>query len=124
MRATPIGEHEDAIDLTARLAEMGAELLVVALAKFDELKGVEQDHKLATLAPKLTREMGQIDPTSIAPEEIDRRVRALQPWPGVSFPPIEGRGPMKVLRGQVIDGRYQPELVQFPGKKPVRVFHE
>ena len=123
-QATPIAEHEDAVHLTARLAAMGAELLVHALAHFGELRAEVQDDTLATFAPKLTREIGQVDP-SMDPYEIDRRVRALQPWPGVTFPPIPGRGPMKVLHGEVRGGRYHPDLVQFPGKKPVRVFaHE
>ena len=121
-RATAIGEHENAVELTKRLADMGAELLVETLANFDQARGVAQDHKQATLAPKLIKEMGNIDAGSMDPYEIDRRVRALQPWPGVTFAAIEGRGPMKVLRGQVQGGRYHPEIVQFPGKKPIRVY--
>jgi methionyl-tRNA formyltransferase len=120
VRATPIGEREDAAELTARLAEMGAELLVETLENFDDLRVVGQDHTRTTLAPKLTREMGKIDP-AMDPHDIDRHVRALQPWPGVTLPSSEGRGPMKVLRGQVRGGQYHPEIVQFPGKKPQHV---
>jgi methionyl-tRNA formyltransferase len=122
VQATPIGDREDAVQLTARLARMGADLLAEALAHFDELRVVDQDHTQATFAPKLTREMGQVD-SSMDPYEIDRRVRALQPWPGVTLAAIQGRGPMKVLHGEVRGGRYHPDLVQFPGKKPVRVFN-
>lgn len=124
VRATPIGEHEDAVELTRRLSEMGAELLVETLATLEHARAVAQDHAHATFAPKLTREMGQVDASSMDPYEIDRRVRAFQPWPGVTFDAIEGRGPMKVLRGEVIGDRYHPELVQFPGKKPVRVHRQ
>lgn len=113
--ATPIGEREDAVELTSRLAEMGAELLVDALANFDELRVVGQDHTQATLAPKLTRGMGEIDP-SMDPNEIDRRVRALQPWPGASL--ATSRGRVKVLRGHVEGDRYVPDVVQLPGRKP------
>src|SRR5947207_1772471 len=56
VRATPIGADEDAEALTARLANMGAELLVQTLENFDELRVMGQDHKLATVAPKLTKE--------------------------------------------------------------------
>lgn len=111
MRATPIGEREDAVELTARLAEMGAQLLVEVLARFDELRAVAQDHGQATFAPKLTKDMGKID-ASMDAEEIDRRVRALQPWPGVTF------GAMKVLRGRVEGSDYVAETIQLPGKKP------
>jgi methionyl-tRNA formyltransferase len=113
-RATPIGEHEDAVELTGRLATMGAELLVETLANFDELQTVEQDHAQATLAPKLTKQMGHLD-SNMDPHLIDRHVRALQSWPGVTF------GSMKVLRGRVDGTRYVPEIVQFPGKKPERM---
>lgn len=121
MRATPIGEREDAVELTARLAEMGAQLLVDTLAGFDELRVVGQDHRQATFAPKLTKDMGRID-ASMDAEEIDRRVRALQPWPGVTF------DSMKVLRGRVEGDRYVAEMIQLPGKKPraaaVTIGHE
>jgi methionyl-tRNA formyltransferase len=115
VRATPIGEREDAVELTARLAEMGAELLVEALEHFDELRVVGQDHKEATLAPKLSREMGELDP-AMNPHDIDRRVRALQPWPGATLPTSKGR--VKVLRGHLEGDRYVPDVVQLPGKKP------
>ena len=114
MRATPIGEREDAVELTGRLAGMGAELLVTALENFDDLRVVGQEHSKATLAPKLTREMGKVD-ASMDPHDIDRRVRAFQPWPGVTL------GSMKVLRGHVDGTRYVPEIVQYPGKRPQRV---
>jgi methionyl-tRNA formyltransferase len=48
--------------------------------------------------------------------EIDRRVRALQPWPGVTLPTSRGR--VKVLSGHVDGERYVPDIVQVPGKKP------
>jgi methionyl-tRNA formyltransferase len=115
MRSTPIGDREDAVALTARLAEMGAELLVETMDRFDELRAVAQDHALATLAPKLSREEGLLE-WSMGAEEIDRRVRGLQPWPGATLPTARGR--VKVLRGHVQDGRYVPELVQLPGKRP------
>jgi methionyl-tRNA formyltransferase len=113
-RATPIGEHEDAAELTARLAAMGAELLVETLSNLDERRATDQDHEKASVAPKLTKEMGRLD-WSMDPQDIDRHVRALQPWPGVTL------GPMKVLRGHVDGTRYVPEIVQFPGKRPERM---
>jgi methionyl-tRNA formyltransferase len=115
LRATPIGEHEDAIELTARLADIGAELLVEALANFDDLRVVGQDHKEATVAQKLRKEEGELDPAMRA-EEMDRRVRAFQPWPGATLRSARGR--VKVLKGHIEGDRYVPDLVQLPGKKP------
>ncbi|MGH7763984.1 MAG: methionyl-tRNA formyltransferase [Candidatus Dormibacteraceae bacterium] len=114
-RATVIGPQEDAVALTARLAELGAELLVETLARLDELRPVDQDHGRATVALRLRREDGELD-WELPAIEIDRRVRALQPWPGVTLPTPRGR--VKVLSGHLDGERYVPDLVQLPGKRP------
>ena len=114
-RATAIGEREDATALTGRLAQMGAELLVETLARLDEISPAEQQHERATMAARLRREDGELDWDAGA-EEIDRRVRALQPWPGVTLPTARGR--VKVLSGHVEGDRYVPDVVQVPGRKP------
>ena len=115
VRATPIGEREDAAELTQRLAEMGADLLVETLAHFDELRVAGQDHVRATLAPKLRKDEGELD-WEMAADHIDRHVRALRPWPGATLPTSRGR--VKVIRGHVDGDRYVPDVVQLPGKKP------
>jgi methionyl-tRNA formyltransferase len=114
-RPTAIAAGEDAVALTSRLAQMGAQLLVDTLARIDEIKEVEQEHAQATVARRLSREDGEIGWDMAAPE-IDRRVRALQPWPGVTLPTERGR--VKVLSGHVEGDRYVPDLVQLPGKRP------
>jgi methionyl-tRNA formyltransferase len=115
MQATRIGAREDAVALSSRLAQMGADLLVETLARLDEVVDVEQEHEKATGAPRLSREEGELD-WSLGAMEIDRRVRAFQPWPGVTLPTKRGR--IKVLSGHVEDDRYVPDIVQLPGKKP------
>jgi methionyl-tRNA formyltransferase len=114
-RVTEIGARDDGVALTSRLAEMGALLLVETLERLDEIKPVEQDHATATTAPRLQREDGALEWSEDA-REIDRRVRALQPWPGVTLPTTKGR--VKVLSGHVEGDRYVLETVQLPGKKP------
>jgi methionyl-tRNA formyltransferase len=114
-RRTAVGDREDAAALTSRLAAMGAELLVETLERLDEIKAAEQEHARATMAPRLSREDGELE-WSIDAKEIDRRVRALQPWPGVTLP-IKG-GRVKVLSGHVEGDRYVPDVVQLPGKRP------
>lgn len=114
-RTAPIGAGEDAAVLTARLAEMGAELLVETLERLDSIAAVEQDHAEATVAPRLKREDGQLD-WDMDAREIDRRVRALQPWPGATLPTARGR--VKVLSGHIQGDRYVPDVVQLPGKRP------
>ena len=115
VRATPIGEREDAAELTGRLGDIGAELLVETLEHFDDLRVVGQDHSRATVASKLRKEEGELEWGMGAPE-IDRRVRGLQPWPGATLPTKRGR--VKVLSGHVEGDRYVPDVVQLPGKKP------
>ena len=114
-RSTAIGAHEDASFLTTRLAEMGAELLVQTLNRLDDIESVAQDHARATVAPRLRREDGELE-WGLGAEEIDRRVRALQPWPGATLPTSRGR--IKVLKGHIDGERYVPDIVQAPGKKP------
>jgi len=115
VRVTPIGEREDALDLTTRLAQMGAELLVETLDNFDRVRPVDQDHATATLARKLSKEEGELE-WGMEAEEIDRRARGLQPWPGATLPTPRGR--VKIVRGHIEGDRYVPDVVQLPGKKP------
>jgi methionyl-tRNA formyltransferase len=70
-------------ELSAHLAELGAQALVetLSLLEQDTLRPVPQDGSLATYAPKLTREVARIDWTKDAPS-IARRVRGLDPRPG------------------------------------------
>lgn len=115
IQPTRIGEREDAGELTSRLARLGAELLVEAIGDFEHLRVVGQDHSLATLAPRLRKSDGVLD-WEMGAQEIDRRVRALQPWPGATLPTSRGR--IKILKGHVEGDRYVPDVVQLPGKRP------
>jgi methionyl-tRNA formyltransferase len=115
MRATAIAAGEDAGALTARLAEIGAQLLVETIDQIHKVTPVEQEHARATTAPRLRKEDGELE-WGIGAQEIDRRVRALQPWPGVTLPTKKGR--VKVLSGHVEGDRYVPDVVQLPGKRP------
>ncbi|HWQ56400.1 MAG TPA: methionyl-tRNA formyltransferase [Bryobacteraceae bacterium] len=81
--ATEIGPEETAIELGARLAEMGADLLVRTLDSIAAGAVVpeKQDHSRATLAPILKKEDGRID-WRLPAGAIHNRVRGFQPWPG------------------------------------------
>ena len=56
--ATPIGPEETAGELAARLAPLGAAVLLRTLARLDALAPEPQDHAQATLAPRLKKEDG------------------------------------------------------------------
>ena len=81
---------EVAPSLEARLAEMGAELLDVSLRAWlaGSLVARPQPTDGATLTKRLRRGDGLIDPDRPA-AELERQIRAYQPWPG-SFLEIDG----------------------------------
>jgi methionyl-tRNA formyltransferase len=64
------------------LAAMGARLVLRALA--EDPPAVPQPDDGATYAPKLTKADGRLDWTADA-DALERRVRALNPWPGTFF---------------------------------------
>ena len=83
MHETPIGERETAGELSDRLAEMGAQLLIETLRALEAgtLTRTAQDHDAATYEPKMDKELGRIDWAKPA-QEIDWLVRGTTPWPG------------------------------------------
>ncbi len=78
---TGVGPRETAAELESRLAVMGAGLLLGTLGRLEDLIPVPQDHGLATLAPKIGKELGLIAWSEPA-WAIDRKVRALAERPG------------------------------------------
>jgi methionyl-tRNA formyltransferase len=79
---TPIGPLDTTETLTARVAELGATLLVETLPRWidGEVEATPQDASLVTHAPRLSKPDGVID-WSLPAIDIWRRVRAFQPWP-------------------------------------------
>ena len=96
---TPIGCAETADALTNRLFADGAALLTRTLEGWasGELEPTPQNDADATFTRRLTREDGRLDWSQSA-ESIERRVRALTPWPG-AFTTWRGRT-LKILRAQ------------------------
>ncbi|HEX4277966.1 MAG TPA: methionyl-tRNA formyltransferase [Bryobacteraceae bacterium] len=80
---TPIGAEETAPELSARLADAGADLLVRTLAELcaGAIEARPQDETHATYAPILTKEDGRIDWRNPA-AQIHDLIRGFQPWPG------------------------------------------
>ena len=79
----PLDGTETAPQLEERLAAVAAELLGRALGPWlrGEIEPKPQDDAAATFTRPLTRSDGRLDPNRPA-TELERRVRALQPWPG------------------------------------------
>jgi methionyl-tRNA formyltransferase len=82
-RATPILPDDTSETLSARLAGLGAELLLETLPGYldGKITARPQDDSQATYAPMLKKEDGDLDFNQTA-VQLARRVRAFYPWPG------------------------------------------
>jgi methionyl-tRNA formyltransferase len=97
---TPIAPDATTPSLTATLAELGAGLLSAVLRQLDrgEATATPQPAGGVTLAPRLSREDGAVRWEEATAADVDRRVRALQPWPGVTAS-LDGT-PVRILEGR------------------------
>lgn len=83
---TPIGKHETAAELAARLADLGAQTLLPVLAALRDggpLVATPQPSAGASYARKLCKEEARLDWTRDA-WALARQIRAFTPWPGTS----------------------------------------
>ena len=104
-RAVDIAPDDTTGSLTARLAALGADAIVDALARLDSLVPKPQDAALATYAAKVKKEEARIDWHEPA-EAIARRIRAFDPQPGTEAP-VAGEV-VKLWRARVVEGRGAP----------------
>lgn len=104
-KALPITDDDTAATLHDRLAELGARLLSRSLEGIlsGDLAAEPQDERLATYAPMIKKEDGQLD-WQKSGIELDRQIRAMTPWPG-AFTSWQGRH-LKIL--QAAPGRLKP----------------
>jgi methionyl-tRNA formyltransferase len=132
----PIGSETTAAALHHALADLGAGLMLRALAGLaaGTLRSTRQSEDGATYAEKIARDEGRLDWFRPA-AELQRAVRALNPRPGVWFERAGER--IKVLAAEVVDyrgmpgrvlddrltiacaeGALRPRLLQRPGRAP------
>jgi methionyl-tRNA formyltransferase len=138
-QSLPIGPKTTAGELTGRLAALGARLMLAALAGVASgaLIPRPQPPEGVTNATKLRREEARLD-WRLPAVQLERQVRAFDPWPGAFF---EGRGErIRVLAadaeleapgappGTVLDARLtvacgagalRPLRLQRPGRAPL-----
>lgn len=102
-RALPIGPADTAESLSPRLAALGGEALVEALAllEAEKLTPVTQDPSEVTLAPILSKEDGKVDWARPA-SAIASRLRGFTPWPG-AWTTLDGRT-VKLLEVEPLAG--------------------
>jgi methionyl-tRNA formyltransferase len=132
-RQVPIAAEDTLESLEDKLAEAGARLMAETLPRIEAgLKPEPQPDAGVTYARRLTADDGRLDLNALSAAEVDRRVRALNPDPGVWID-VAGRS-VRLLRGHLpgsgtapglevmtANGRYVVELVQPPGKQAMPV---
>lgn len=96
----PIGEDDTADDVLARLAQVGADLLVRTLGSYldGELEPTEQDHEQAQYFGRLEKEDGVVDWAQ--PARVVRDfIRSVTSWPGAqsAWQPRVRHDPLNVL---------------------------
>ena len=116
---TPIFSDDTAASLHDRLADIGAELLLKTFAGLEQgaLQPKPQNDAVATYAKKLSKEDGHIVWSESA-EQICRKVRAFNPWPGAfclwtkeaSDEPEETRRLVKIWRAETQAGTPVPPI--------------
>ena len=104
--ATPITARTTATDLHDTLAAIGARLVLRALT--ENPAPIPQPEHGATYAPKLERGDGKLNFSQSA-AQLDRCVRALNPWPG-TFCQL-GDTVLKVIAAAPVDGIGAPGTV-------------
>lgn len=151
-QSLPLRPDETAATLHDRLADLGATMLADHLAGIIDgrISPQPQDDSQATYAPMLKKEEGELDwqETTAA---LDRRVRAMTPWPGAftwwdgvllkikTAVPVAAAGLLIGEPGQVVpgpvdwggegetavvltgDGGLQLEMVQLAGKQTMPI---
>jgi methionyl-tRNA formyltransferase len=127
--------------LTTVLADLGAVTLIDALTGLErgDIVAHPQPESGVTYAPRLGRDDGRVEWERRSAVEVDRMVRALQPWPGVVAPfagvdvrldegavaaSADGAAPGTVVRsdGESVvvatrEGAYRIDMITPPGKR-------
>ena len=106
--ATPIGPEETTQDLHDPLAQMGARLLVQALARLPTLTPEPQPTEGVTYAKKIDKSEARIDWARPA-AEVDAQIRGLSPFPG-AWTEVAGER-LKLLRSRLAPGQGTPGQV-------------
>lgn len=106
LRETPVHEHMTAGELHDHLASLGADLIVEAIDRLErgELVFSPQPDVGVTHCSILVKDDGRLDPESSA-VELDRRIRAMTPWPGAFWDlhSPDGTARWQVVRAHVHD---------------------
>ena len=107
-RKIQIKENDNAKILSERLSLVGSKLIVEVLDKLSEFKAYSQSAAGVTYARKIEKSETKID-WSLPAKTIDRKIRALSPFPG-AWTEINGER-IKLLASKVINKENEPGMV-------------
>ena len=107
-RKIQIKEKDNAKILSERLSLVGSNLIVEVLDKLSDYKVQNQSTVGITYASKIHKSEAKID-WSLPAQTIDRKIRALSPFPG-AWTEINGER-VKLLASKVIDEENEPGMV-------------
>ena len=115
-----INNHSSATggELTRRLATLGADLLIETLPKYiaGNICPISQNEQLATYAPMLKKSDGVLNFNQSA-EELERQVRAYEPWPSSYF--LWNNRRIVVRKAEAItENNLPPGMVALIGNRP------
>lgn len=108
-KSIPIEPHHTRANLTEILAELGAKLLIETLPDWfaGNIEPQPQNDAEATFARLIQKEEGLIDWHQSA-QEIERHIRAFDPWPGTYT--FWQRSRLKIISATVFQGADKPDV--------------
>lgn len=115
----PLDAKDNYESLSKKLAESGGDLLVKILPEYlkNDITPLTQDESQATYTKKFITQDGYVDLEKDKPEIIKRKIRALNPEPGVWT--IQDGKRMKILEAEFTpENKLRLKKIQFEGKKP------
>lgn len=104
-------------DLSKKLSALSSSLLIEIIPDWThgKIKALSQDNSKATFTKILNKEDGRIDWKEPA-ENIERKIRALNPWPG-TFTLLDSKI-LKILKAEIIQKKEKPgKVFQSENKK-------
>jgi methionyl-tRNA formyltransferase len=120
-KSVPISLDDTYLNLENKLTPIAGQMLVDLIPKFikGEITPVYQDHDAATFTKKFATQDGFVDLNKDDPTIIERKVRALNPEPGV-WTMKDGKR-MKILKADVREGKLKLKEIQYEGGKPQKI---
>ncbi len=117
----PIAPEDDYLSLEEKLADLGAKALISILPNLPQIatEAAPQDHSLTTFTKKFVATDGFVDLAHDTPEMIYRKIKALNPEPGVYAIINEVR--VKLLSAKLENQELIITRLQYAGKKPIAV---